>query len=156
MSEVIYPVLTPLSQCVGVKRGHLVVLSAEKKTLSLNRGIKWENKMDKGGKFIPGNTEIMLVTARAAARPVWTRDAVQHGDFWHVILSSQESRETAHKDWQHQKNMLEIILTVQEPAEILSSLFYPPGRKQHLPPCSNSVDFFEEGGTKESFCRTMR
>lgn len=53
--------------------------------------------------------EIMLVIVRAAAHPVQTQDAIRNGDFWHGILSSQENRDSTHKDGHDQKNLLEII-----------------------------------------------
>lgn len=53
--------------------------------------------------------EITLVTVRAAANPVQTWDAIRNGDLWHGILSSQESRDTIHKDGHYQKNLFKII-----------------------------------------------
>lgn len=100
--------------------------------------------------------ELILVTLRAAAHPVQTRDTIRNGDFWHGILSSQECRDTIHKDGHCQKNLFEIkFLTVQELVGILCSLFYVPGTKHHLLPCSNSVDIYGGWWHKGEFCQTV-
>lgn len=102
------------------------------------------------GKSVKGNNKIMLVIVTAGAHPIWTRDAVRNGDFWHAILSSQESREATHEDGQHQKmNFWEIISDSLRTCWNFQSPLLPSWNK--IPPAATVLTFCDNGVTKERF-----
>lgn len=107
--------------------------------------------MDRGGKSIQIN-EVMLVTVRAAAHPVQTRDAIKNGDFWHGILSSQESRDTTHKDGHYRKNLFDFWQSKN-----LLKFYVAPftflQQNNTCCPAATVLTFLEDDGTKESFAK---